>query len=197
MQKFFMVLATGALLVGTSASAACWPVDEVNAAKVRNLQTMLMVNTLRCQMVGVNVATDYNNFLQANRTAIGASNDRLKRFFIQSKGPVEGQRAYDAFTTQLANSFGSSRTNSESCAATAEMAREGQLMANSAEGLLMIADRQGLSPIFADGACTAPELFTRLAVDTRVEIATRVAVDAPTEVAIPVVADATIEAQAR
>lgn len=145
--------AVAALTIVAPANAGCWSADHISAARVRDLQTYLMVETLRCQAVGFNIATEYNGFVQGNRGAIGAANDRIKAFFIRAAGPVYGQTAYDGFTTSLANAYGAARTNAESCASARSLAAEAALMANSHEGLVMIADRQGLNPVLPGGRC--------------------------------------------
>lgn len=149
-----MLCAVAAVLSTISpANAGCWSAEPASAAQVRDLQTFLMVETLRCQAVGFDIATEYNGFVNANRTAIGHANDQLKAFFIGSAGPVYGQTAYDRFTTALANSYGAGRTNADSCEAARSVATEAALMANSHEGLAMLADRQGLDPILPGGRC--------------------------------------------
>lgn len=145
--------ACAALLMTAPAQSACWSADPVQAARVRDLQTYLMVEALRCQMIGFDLTPEYNAFLRGNRTMLGATNDRLKAFFISADGPVFGQQAYDRFTTTLANAYGAARTNAETCATARSTASEAALMDNSSEGLLMIAERQGLAPSLPGGQC--------------------------------------------
>ena len=76
--------ATAALAIVTPANAACWTVEHADAARVRDLQTFLMVETLRCSAIGFNISRQYNAFVRGNRGAIGQANDKLKAFFIKS-----------------------------------------------------------------------------------------------------------------
>ena len=146
-----MCLATS---LGSAANAAtCWQAEPASAARIRDLQTFLMVETLRCQVMGYNLTSEYNAFVKGNRTALGNANNSLKAFFIRADGPVYGQSSYDRFTTSLANAYGSSRTNAESCGSARAVAQEAALMSNSSEGLLMIADRQALAPNLPGGRC--------------------------------------------
>ncbi|WP_340314299.1 hypothetical protein [Rhizorhabdus argentea] len=145
--------AIAALAAVSPATAGCWSAEHVSAAHVRDLQTFLMVETLRCQAAGVDISTDYNAFVRGNRVAIAAANDRLKAFFIGTAGPVYGQTAYDRFVTSLANAYGAGRTNADTCEGARSVAAEGALMANSGEGLEMIAAHQGLSPVLPGGIC--------------------------------------------
>lgn len=145
--------ATAALAIVTPANAACWTVEHADAARVRDLQTFLMVETLRCSAIGFNISRQYNAFVRGNRGAIGQANDKLKAFFIKSSGPVYGQSAYDRFTTRLANTYGASPTDADTCDSARSVADEAALMENNSEGLMMIADRQGLDPALPGGLC--------------------------------------------
>ena len=153
MLKTIIAAAAAGALLAAPVEAACWTGDEASAATVRELQSMLMVAALRCQVSGHGLMDDYNAFVTANRTAIGALNDRLKAHFIHAAGPVEGQRAYDRFTTSMANGYGAGASGSDSCGAAASLAREAALMAGSAEGLAMLADREGLVAKLPEGVC--------------------------------------------
>jgi hypothetical protein len=150
--------ACAALLITAPVQSACWSSDHVQDARLRNLQTYLMVETLRCQIIGFDLTPEYNRFLRSNRSVIGRTNDHLKAYFISANGPVFGQQAYDRFTTTLANAYGASRTNSETCADARSAASEAALMDNDSEGLLMIAERQGLAPNLPGGQCSQASL---------------------------------------
>ena len=156
-----MCAAAVALSAVSPANAACWSADHASAARIRDLQTFLMVETLRCNAMGFNISADYNAFVRGNRAAIGQTNRQLKSFFIRSSGPVYGQSAYDRFTTRLANSYGSARTNEDTCGMAASVAAEAAQMDNSSEGLEMIADRQGLDPLLPGGRCGQSSMAAR------------------------------------
>jgi hypothetical protein len=142
-----------ALLVATPVQSACWSANSRSAARIRDLQTFLMVETLRCQVMGFDLTSEYNVFLRANRTMLGAANTNLKSFFITADGPVFGQQSYDRFTTTLANAYGAGHTNAETCQSARDIAHEAAMMDNNEEGLLMIAERQGLMPRLPGGVC--------------------------------------------
>lgn len=153
MVKSMMALAAAGALLAAPVQAACWNADEASAATVRELQSMLMVAALRCQVSGNGMMEDYNGFVTANRATIGAMNDRLKKHFIRSLGPVAGQRAYDSFTTSMANGYGAAASGGEACGAAASLAREATMMAGSTEGLVLLADRQGVVARLPEGTC--------------------------------------------
>ncbi len=113
-----------ASVISTAAPAAsCWSQADVSAAKVRELQTRLMVATLRCRATGVNILASYNAFVGSAKPAIVAANNTLKAHF-GAAGPVAGQRDYDRYTTVLANAYGAADTGPESCAEAANLAAE-------------------------------------------------------------------------
>ena len=111
-------------VVSTGASAAsCFTQADVSAAKVRELQTRLMVAALRCRATGVNILASYNNFVGSAKPAIVAANEQLKAHF-SAGGPVAGQREYDRYVTTLANAYGAAETGPESCAEASNLAAE-------------------------------------------------------------------------
>jgi len=153
MFRKFLCAATAAAVVTAPIQAACWKADEASAAGVRELQSMLMVAALRCQVAGHPMMDDYNQFVQANRTTIGAMNDRIKAHFIRTFGAVGGQRAYDSFTTSMANGYGAAASGADVCADADSLAREGAGMSGSLEGLQLLAERQGLVAKLPEGLC--------------------------------------------
>jgi hypothetical protein len=153
MFKTVIAVATACAVLAAPAQSACWNAEEASAATVRELQSMLMVAALRCQVSGHAMMEDYNRFVVANRGAIGTINDKLKVHFIRSMGPVAGQRAYDSFTTSMANGYGAAASGGETCGAASSLAREAAMMSGSVEGLLLLADRQGLVARLPEGLC--------------------------------------------
>jgi len=75
----------------------------MNAAKVRNLQSQLMVAALECSNSGLSGDRLYDRFVSTNRNALTGFNDSIKLYFVRAYGEAEGRRAYDHFTTALAN----------------------------------------------------------------------------------------------
>lgn len=153
MFRKILLAATAAAVAVAPIQAACWKTDEASAAGVRELQSMLMVAALRCQVAGHPMMNDYNAFVQANRGAIGAMNDRIKAHFIRTFGPVGGQRAYDSFTTSMANGYGAASSGADVCGDADSLAREGAQLNGSIEGLKLLVERQGLTAKLPEGLC--------------------------------------------
>ena len=91
-------------LVGTaSASEVCWTPKELAAARVRDVQTIMMVGALQCSAQGYNTAFGYDRFVTRHRAELVEANDVLKRHFMRQAASSTGQRDYDAFATAMAN----------------------------------------------------------------------------------------------
>lgn len=81
---------------------SCWQPVEVQAAQFRNLQSLMMVGSLKCS--GQNdVSGYYNQFVTKNRSILIGHNRLLKARFMREHGVRNSQQAYDSFTTALAN----------------------------------------------------------------------------------------------
>jgi len=151
------VLVAGAMMIcvpaTASAQAGCWNQTQVAAAKVRDLQSRLMVATLRCSAMGENVAAAYNRFLAANRETIRGANAVLMAQFQTVHGR-QAQVHYDRFTTALANIYGDDATSSSVCAETVVLAEEAAAARGDTDALIAIADRLGFVAALPGGQCT-------------------------------------------
>jgi hypothetical protein len=156
MKKSGLFAAAAALLcVSMPAQAAmgCWNSDQVAAAKVRDLQSRLMVATLRCQAMGADVTDAYNRFVRSNRTTIQGANAVLLAQFQQGFGNNQGQTQYDRFATALANIYGADATDQAVCADTVALAEEAAAAAGDIRQLVAIEDRFGFSSDLPGGEC--------------------------------------------
>src|SRR3954470_61910 len=138
--KTILAVSTAApLLAAQPAEAAmgCWDHQQAAAARVRDLQSRLMVATLRCQAMGMSVLNAYNDFVRQNRDTLQGANGLLKAQFDSFYGP-DGATYYDHFATGLANRYGGDATNGEICADTAAAAREAAAAAGDVGKLLDI-----------------------------------------------------------
>ncbi|HTU10733.1 MAG TPA: hypothetical protein VMG08_07510 [Allosphingosinicella sp.] len=136
-----------------NAQPGCWNQTQVAAAKIRDLQSRLMVATLRCSAMGVNVAGAYNRFLAASRETIRGANAVLMGQFQASHGGL-AQVHYDRFATALANVYGDDATSQAVCAETALLAEEAAAAQGDIEALVGIADRLGFVAALPGGQCT-------------------------------------------
>jgi hypothetical protein len=156
MKKGGLLAAAAAMLcVSMPAQAAmgCWNSTQVAAAKVRDLQSRLMVATLRCQAMGADVSGAYNRFVRANRTTIQGANAVLLAQFRTGYGSSQGQTQYDRFATALANDYGDDATDHDVCADTAALADEAATANGDIRQLVAIEDRLGFSSSLPGGQC--------------------------------------------
>jgi hypothetical protein len=147
-------LAVSALIFVQPAQAAmsCWGPQEAAAAKIRDLQSRLMVATMRCRAMGVDVLEAYNRFVRDNRETIQQANGVLKAQFATGYGP-QADTFYDRFTTALANEYGAEPTSGEICDEVAQEASEAAAAQGDIRLLLDLADRLGPTPQLPGGEC--------------------------------------------
>lgn len=100
----------GALAVTTTTSAvaapACWSADLVRAAKVRQLDVMLMVGSLRCRSTGQDFRAAYDRFLLRHRPALGTANMAILREMRAKLGSVGALDTLDRASVRMANRYG-------------------------------------------------------------------------------------------
>ena len=138
--------------IPAQAAMSCWNDTQVAAARVRDLQSRLMVASLRCGAMGVDVTAAYNRFVVANRRTIQNANGVILAQFRTGYG-AQAQLHYDRFTTALANAYGADATDRAVCAGTAALAEEAAEAAGDTGRLLLIADRFGFDSALPGGRC--------------------------------------------
>jgi len=156
MRKGGLFAAAAAMLcvsMPAHAVMGCWNPTQVAAAKVRDLQSRLMVATLRCQAMGADVSGAYNHFVRANREALQGANAVLLAQFRTGFGHSQGDTQYDRFATALANIYGADATNEAVCADTGALAEEAAAANGDTAQLVAIEDRFGFSSDLPGGQC--------------------------------------------
>ena len=110
MKKAGTALVAGALAIGLAAPAmaapACWSVDLVRAAKLRQLDVMLMVGSLRCRGTAQDYRAAYDRFLLRHRPMLGKVNQSILGEMRQRLGPVGALDALDQASVRMANHYG-------------------------------------------------------------------------------------------
>ncbi len=100
-----------AALVAAPASAACWEHEEYEAARMRDLQTVLMVSALKCGRAMPEMPAAYNRWVGRAKTSLVDGEQKLLAHFVR-----EGDKArYDKFTTALANRYSEYADNPKFC----------------------------------------------------------------------------------
>ena len=142
--KALAAAAASAMLAG-SANAACWTDAAYQAAQVRELDTMLMVQALRCRKTSATFLNEYNRFVQVSRPALLRANAELKAHF-------GGLNAYDNYMTTVANRYGAG-TGDLDCHDTASIVRAALATKGSSDALFRLAADSGMEPAIDGSRC--------------------------------------------
>lgn len=153
--KFVMkglAVAAACGVMATPAEAACWSDAAYQAAQVRELETMLMVEALRCRRTGANFLPEYNHFVQTSRPALIRVNDTLRAHFASQVGPKRALDAYDNYVTTVANRYGAGTAGLD-CADMASIARAAAGARGSHDALAELAETAEMRPTIQGGRC--------------------------------------------
>jgi hypothetical protein len=134
------------------ATMGCWNQSQVDAAKLRDLQSRLMVATLRCQALGMDITPAYNRFVVATRSTLQDANGVILAQFQTGFGP-QGQTQYDRFATALANAYGGDATDPSVCAETEAVAQQAADANGDVRLLVALEDQLGVPPDLPGGRC--------------------------------------------
>lgn len=85
---------------------ACWNTAAQDAAKIKHLNTMLMVTALRCRNTADNFLPHYNRFVVKHNALIGSQNRVLKTHLAATHGAGGAVNALDRMSIGYANSYG-------------------------------------------------------------------------------------------
>lgn len=149
--KTLAALAASASLVG-SANATCWSDKAYQAAQVREFDTMMMVEALRCRKTAANFVHDYNAFVVASRPALLKANAALRSHFAGAVGEKAALSAYDNYMTTVANRYGAG-TEGLACADMASIVQAAMATDGSPEALYRVAAAANMVPTIASERC--------------------------------------------
>jgi hypothetical protein len=152
MKKAFGLVGAVLALASTPVNAACWTQNEVAAAKVRDLDTMLMVSGLRCRFKSAALLQTYNAMVVRHRAALTQANMLLQSHFSPAAGVAN---ELDRYVTRVANRYGA-RAEDLTCASLQSIAEAVLNEASTLPALVALADRAAIAPELPGGACDAP-----------------------------------------
>jgi hypothetical protein len=136
------------------AAMGCWGPKEASAARVRDLQSRLMVASLRCRAMGFDILPAYNRFVRNSRGTLQQANGLIKARFTAGFGAKGGQVQYDKFTTALANAYGADDTSRDICRDAADIADEAADADGNMSRLVDISERTGPAPKLPGSVCS-------------------------------------------
>lgn len=96
----------GMVALSSQPAHACWTNAAQDAAKIKHLNTMLMVTALRCRNTSDNFLPHYNRFVTKHNNLIGSQNAALKGHLAQTYGARGAEGALDRMSIGFANSYG-------------------------------------------------------------------------------------------
>ncbi|WP_373474930.1 S-adenosyl-L-homocysteine hydrolase [Sphingorhabdus sp.] len=109
-KKCSVVFAVG-MAICSQPAQACWTNAAQDAAKIKHLNTMLMVTALRCRNTPDNFLPHYNRFVVKHNSLIGSQNTALKGHLAQTYGARGAEGALDRMSIGYANSYGNGHKN--------------------------------------------------------------------------------------
>ena len=136
-------------LFSTPVNAACWTQTEIAAAKVRDLDTMLMVSGLRCRFQSAALLQTYNAMVVRHRAALTRANMLLQGHFSQAAG---GTNELERYITRVANRYGAGAEDL-SCESLHSIAEAAVKETSTLAALVALADRAAVAPELPGGAC--------------------------------------------
>ena len=154
--KIYATILTLSAVVATNATpaqAGCWKAEEARAAKVRDMETMLMVTALRCRTSASSFMDRYNAFVVGNRTVLTAINASLRNHYAERFGKAGSLNAYDGFVTKIANRYGAG-VDGLNCADMSSIMDAVASEATSIESLSAVADRASVVPQLDEPVCS-------------------------------------------
>ncbi len=122
--------------IAAQADTRCWRDRELEAARVRAFQTMLMVGALQCRGYYQPAADAYNWFVERQRDQLQRHLRTIARHFERESG-AEAVAANDRFNTALANQYSRSFNPHMTCWTVVTMSRHAGLQ--DGEGLVRLA----------------------------------------------------------
>lgn len=152
-KKLVMFGIMGSVAVSGTAQAACWTPAEVDAAKIRDLQSRLMVSALRCEKSEHNLLPEYNRFVRNKKPMLQMGNDVLRAHFAKGKTKQQALEDYDRYAVSLANSYGAGSGGLSECEGMKHLARSAADSENNLSSLINVTKLSILSPHLPDGRC--------------------------------------------
>lgn len=134
-----------AVALPSAAQAQCWSEASVTAAKIRDMETMLMVASLRCRAGNPEMLAAYNAFVVQSRAALTQVNDQLRAHF-------GGLSAYDSYVTSVANRYGGGAAGL-TCLDMASILSAASAEGGSFAGLQRLAEAAQVEPWRTEDRC--------------------------------------------
>jgi hypothetical protein len=154
MKKSYRMFAVAAAIatMAVQPAHACWSNASQEAAKIKHLNTMLMVTALRCRNTPDNFLPQYNQFVTKFSGLIGTQNRLLRTHLATVSGDAGSMNALDRMSIGYANSYGTGH-RFMTCGDLKQLATELTTQTHGAASLAAVADRVVTGESWSGQAC--------------------------------------------
>lgn len=152
MLRTIIIALAATAIIAAPARASCWKADHIAAAKVRDMETMLMVSALRCRGQDASFIARYNKFVVQSRPALMQVNAKLRAHFADSVGPGGVANAYDGYVTRIANRYGAGAPGLN-CQDLSDITDAAISETPTFGALAALAERAGVQPLLDESSC--------------------------------------------
>ena len=104
--KAFLTASASLAVTLAAAAPAQAGTSLEGAEKLRRLDIMLMVTSLRCRTTSDNFMAEYQNFTASHLPELNQANDELRQNLSRQYGSAGSARALDRISTVMANAYG-------------------------------------------------------------------------------------------
>lgn len=153
MFKRSMASAMAGLSLMAAPVQACWTNAEQDAARIANMNQMLMVSALRCRFGNDNFLGDYNRFVRQNNDVLASQHRIIQARYARTMGQKAAYAELDRFMIGLANYYGGGQGNPD-CAKLEKLSSELSRGRQEVASLARIADEVAGIPKQAAQACS-------------------------------------------
>ena len=101
-----IVAAVLGMALAAAPAQACWTSAEQDAARIANMNQMLMVSALRCRFGEDNFLSNYNRFIRNNNDVLASQHNIIKARYARTMGEKAAFAELDRFMIALSNYYG-------------------------------------------------------------------------------------------
>ena len=137
-----------------AATSSCWDSASIGAARISELNTMLMVSSLRCRLVGVDLRPAYERVSALYGHVFQAAEAQIKAHF-GGADHTDSREDYDSYVVGVANFYGSGRSDPATCQAFASVQKTLAETSANLDRLATLAMQLVRDPHVGGGRCPA------------------------------------------
>lgn len=140
--------------LSTQPAQACWSNAAQDAAKIKHLNTMLMVTALRCRSTSDNFLPQYNRFVTKYSSLIGSQNNQLRNHLSATYGARGAEGALDRMSIGYAKSYGTGHKAMD-CRQLKDLADKLATETHGVMSMVAVADASVIGQSWSGASCPA------------------------------------------